>query len=143
MDEFCLSLANDAPAASCVESVEMQDVPLQNFKEFSIRFSEDKKMSKAGAAAGTTLVSPDLATCKDCVAELFNKKDRRYRYPFINCTNCGPRFTIIEDLPYDRAKTSMKNFKMCNICNNEYGNPENRRFHAQPNACFDCGPKIS
>ena len=143
VDEFCMSISNDAPAASKVEAIEMQEVPLENFETFEIRHSEDKKTSKAGSQAGQTLISPDLATCEDCVRELFDKNDRRYRYPFINCTNCGPRFTIIEKLPYDRPLTSMKEFKMCDICDAEYKDPGDRRFHAQPDACFDCGPQIS
>ena len=89
-----------------------------------------------------TLVSPDTATCPECVAELFSAGDRRYRYPFINCTNCGPRFTIIGDVPYDRPMTSMRDFPMCPECAEEYGDPADRRFHAQPDACFICGPRL-
>ena len=137
VDEFIMELSGNPPAASKVEEIDIKEVPLEDFDSFEIRFSDDE------AVAETTLVSPELATCADCVAELFNPNDRRYRYPFINCTNCGPRFTIIDHLPYDRAATSMAAFPMCERCAAEYADPLDRRFHAQPDACFECGPHVS
>ena len=137
IDSFVIEISEHSPAAARVDEILMHEVPLEDFVDFSIRYSDD------AAAEATTLVSPDLATCDDCFRELFDPSDRRYHYPFINCTNCGPRFTIIEGLPYDRPKTSMKRFEMCEACAAEYANPEDRRFHAQPDACFECGPWIS
>lgn len=137
VDEFVMEISENAPAAAQVTEIELREVPLEPYDGFEIRFSDD------GEAAETTLVSPDLATCADCQRELFDESDRRYRYPFINCTNCGPRFTIIDELPYDRASTSMRDFEMCEACRREYEDPADRRFHAQPDACFACGPHIS
>ena len=137
VDEFIMELSDNPPAASKVEEIDIKEVPLEAFDSFEIRFSDDE------AVAETTLVSPELATCADCVNELFNPNDRRYRYPFINCTNCGPRFTIIDHLPYDRAATSMAAFPMCERCSAEYADPLDRRFHAQPDACFECGPSVT
>ena len=91
---------------------------------------------------GATLISPDIAMCPECEAELYNPSNRRYRYPFINCTNCGPRYTIIEALPYDRARTVMKEFRMCQDCADEYSDIRDRRYHAQPDCCPDCGPEV-
>ncbi|GAI46680.1 unnamed protein product, partial [marine sediment metagenome] len=88
------------------------------------------------------LVSPDIATCEDCKREIFCPTDHRFGYPFTNCTNCGPRFTIIEDIPYDRPRTTMHKFEMCPECQQEYDDPLDRRFHAQPNACPKCGPSL-
>lgn len=141
LDELVDALSEHAPAASRVEHVEVVDLAPGNWdaaneQGFRIVASQDQ-------TAHTTLVSPDIATCNDCLRELFDPADRRYHYPFINCTNCGPRFTIIRSLPYDRAATSMDCFPMCPRCAAEYADPLDRRFHAQPDACFDCGPHIT
>lgn len=140
VDGFVAALSEHAPAAARVEHVEVVDLAANgwdaaNEEGFRIVASQDQ-------TAHTTLVSPDIATCDDCLRELFDPADRRYHYPFINCTNCGPRFTIIRSMPYDRAATSMDRFPMCPECAAEYANPLDRRFHAQPDACFDCGPHI-
>ena len=137
LDEFVLELSENAPAAAQVTEVELHEAPLEQFGAFEIRFSDDE------TAAESTLVSPDLALCADCERELFSPADRRFRYPFINCTNCGPRFTITDALPYDRANTSMRAFPMCAACRAEYEDPADRRFHAQPDACFECGPHLT
>ena len=131
-----MEISDNAPAASRVDEILMKEVPLEDFESFTIRYSDE------AAAEATTLVSPDLATCDECAAELFDPANRRYHYPFINCTNCGPRFTIINKLPYDRKYTSMAAFPMCEQCATEYADPEDRRFHAQPDACFECGPHL-
>lgn len=141
LDAFVAALSEHAPAAARVEHVEVVDLAANgwdaaNEQGFRIVASQDQ-------TAHTTLVSPDIATCNDCLRELFDPADRRYHYPFINCTNCGPRFTIIRSLPYDRAATSMDCFPMCPTCAAEYADPLDRRFHAQPDACFDCGPHIT
>ncbi len=98
------------------------------------------RASPAGERADA-LVAPDTATCEDCLRELLDPADRRYRYPFVNCTNCGPRFTIVQGVPYDRSRTTMAHFSMCAACQAEYDDPYDRRFHAQPNACPECGPR--
>ncbi|MEE0270402.1 MAG: carbamoyltransferase HypF [Collinsella sp.] len=140
LDGFVATLSEHAPAAARVEHVAVADLEpdawdADDEQVFRIVASRDQTMH-------TTLVSPDIATCDDCLRELFDPADRRYHYPFINCTNCGPRFTIIRSLPYDRAATSMDRFPMCPECAAEYANPLDRRFHAQPDACFNCGPHI-
>lgn len=141
VDGFVAALSEHAPAAARVERVDIADLEPSGWSTadeqgFHIVASQDQ-------TAHTTLVSPDIATCDDCLRELFDPADRRYHYPFINCTNCGPRFTIIRSLPYDRAATSMDRFPMCPKCAAEYADPLDRRFHAQPDACFDCGPHIT
>ncbi len=141
LDAFAAALSEHAPAAARVERVDIADLEPGGWSTadeqgFHIVASQDQ-------TAHTTLVSPDIATCDDCLRELFDPADRRYHYPFINCTNCGPRFTIIRSLPYDRAATSMDCFPMCPKCAAEYVDPLDRRFHAQPDACFDCGPHIT
>ena len=141
LDGFVAALSEHAPAAARVEHVEVAELAAGTWdaadeQGFRIVASQDQ-------TAHTTLISPDIAICDDCLRELFDPADRRYHYPFINCTNCGPRFTIIRSLPYDRAVTSMDRFPMCPECAAEYGDPLDRRFHAQPDACFDCGPHIT
>ncbi len=132
---FVAALEAEAPPLARIESLTVTPVPPRAYARFEIRPSE--------AQTGRyQLISPDVATCPDCLRELFDPADRRYRYPFINCTNCGPRFTIITDLPYDRPNTTMRIFPMCESCRAEYENPADRRFHAQPNACPVCGPHV-
>lgn len=132
---FPQAIRDLAPPMSVIEDIVAEQVEPEGYSTFEIRESH----AEEGAM---TLVSPDIATCPECAAELFEAGDRRYRYPFINCTNCGPRFTIIGDVPYDRPMTSMRDFPMCDECAAEYGNPSDRRFHAQPDACFVCGPRL-
>lgn len=141
LDGFVAALSEHAPAAARVEHIAVADLEpdawdADDEQVFRIVASQDQTVH-------TTLISPDIATCDDCLRELFDPADRRYHYPFINCTNCGPRFTIIRSLPYDRAATSMDCFPMCPKCAAEYADPLDRRFHAQPDACFDCGPHIT
>lgn len=135
IDSFPVLVERSAPAAAQVQGVAIRSAEVINYIDFEIRASESDPDKR-------TLISPDMATCPQCAAELFDPEDRRYRYPFINCTDCGPRFTIIEDVPYDRPNTSMKDFPMCAACAAEYKNPGDRRFHAQPDACWECGPRI-
>ncbi len=134
-EEFAERLAPEAPPLASISSVEVSPMPPQGYGDFRILESE--------GAGGFTHVSPDVSVCGDCLRELFDPSDRRYRYPFINCTNCGPRYTITLRTPYDRPNTTMAPFPMCAECQTEYDDPSNRRFHAQPNACPACGPKVS
>jgi hydrogenase maturation protein HypF len=133
---FEKDLTEKSPPLAHIVEVQSHPQPVQSYSDFRITASRAHE-------AMTTLISPDVAVCEDCLREMFDPADRRYRYPFINCTNCGPRYTIIEDIPYDRPKTSMRHFRMCPQCQAEYDDPLNRRFHAQPNACPACGPQVS
>lgn len=132
---FLARLPKEVPPLAHITSLVVADRPANQDVEFRIL------PSRAGEER-TVLISPDVAICDDCFRELLDPKDRRFRYPFINCTNCGPRYTIVRDIPYDRAKTSMAAFPMCPECQREYDDPRDRRFHAQPNACWNCGPHV-
>ncbi|MBI1763009.1 MAG: carbamoyltransferase HypF [Acidobacteria bacterium] len=136
IEEFVCDIRLHPPPLSHIEAVERNDnLTPADFRDFRI-------VASAPEGAKFTPISADSATCPDCRRELFDPRDRRYRYPFINCTNCGPRFTIIEGIPYDRAQTTMRDFEMCPACRAEYENPLDRRFHAEPIACPDCGPQL-
>ena len=135
LDGFQQTLREKAPPLARIDSVAIELIPACHAESFVITHSQS-------GAERLALISPDSATCDDCLRELFDPADRRYRYPFINCTNCGPRFTIVQDVPYDRDKTTMRVFPMCPSCQAEYDDPGNRRFHAQPNACPVCGPQV-
>jgi hydrogenase maturation protein HypF len=132
--QFERELETKAPPLAHIENVTIEYHPPLGYKNFEIRQSQTLE-------GKYQLISPDVATCQACLVELLNPEDRRYHYPFTNCTNCGPRFTIIEDMPYDRPQTTMRYFQMCSQCQAEHDNPLDRRFHAQPNACPKCGPQ--
>jgi hydrogenase maturation protein HypF len=136
VERFMSRLPAEAPPLAHIERIAVQSRAAIGERSFAIRAS-------ASAGAADTPVTADSATCADCLRELFDPHDRRYRYPFINCTNCGPRFTIVRGVPYDRALTTMADFRMCGRCRAEYEDPADRRFHAQPNACVDCGPALT
>ena len=135
LDAFIRQLQQDAPPLARIDSLTWEPRPPDGFSSFEIVPSEQ-------IPSAFQPVSPDMSICPDCIRELFDPSDRRYRYPFINCTNCGPRFSIIEDLPYDRPLTTMAAFPLCPECGEEYQDPRDRRFHAQPVACPECGPQI-
>ncbi len=135
IEHFFQSILSKGPPLAHISSMERAELQPKNDKVFEIKESRVDQERSA-------LISPDVSICPDCLRELKDPRDRRFRYPFINCTNCGPRYTIIMDIPYDRAMTTMKKFKMCEACHGEYKDPTNRRFHAQPNACWDCGPRV-
>jgi len=132
---FVAALQAEAPPRAWIESLSVREGSPRGYDRFEIRHSERQE-------GRYQLISPDIATCPDCQRELLDPTDRRYRYPFTNCTNCGPRFTIISDIPYDRPNTTMRIFPMCPACQREYDDPHDRRFHAQPNACPVCGPRL-
>jgi hydrogenase maturation protein HypF len=135
VERFLERLPKEIPPLTKITGLTPRDAEVQQETSFLIKASSMRAAAKA-------LISPDVCVCEDCLRELMNPRDRRFRYPFINCTNCGPRFTIVHDIPYDRGRTSMAKFKMCATCQAEYENPASRRFHAQPNACWDCGPQV-
>jgi len=135
VDEFLTCLAKSPPPHAIIEDIHYTTLPPKGYKDFIIEESAIKETN-------TTMICADISTCPDCLKELFDTMDRRYRYPFINCTNCGPRFTIVKDIPYDRKNTTMSDFRMCHDCSSEYHDPQSRRFHAQPNACPVCGPQL-
>lgn len=135
IEAFIKELQNNPPSMAQIDNFEICDLPLHQYENFEIIDSRDDSTEFLP-------VSPDLKLCSDCQRELFDPNDRRFRYPFINCTNCGPRFSIVRKIPYDRPNTSMANFQLCPACEAEYHNPTDRRFHAQPVACSDCGPQI-
>ncbi len=135
VQRFLARLPQEVPPRAIVQSLNHEWLAPAGYERFEIRHSEE-------TGAKTVLILPDIATCPDCLAEIFDPADRRHGYPFTNCTNCGPRFTIIQALPYDRPNTTMRRFIMCPACRHEYEDPLDRRFHAQPNACPVCGPQI-
>ena len=133
---FLREIKTSAPPLAVIQRIEYEKLAPVGYSSFEIKKSRKEKEELVP-------ISPDISTCHDCLRELFDPNDRRFHYPFINCTNCGPRFTIIQDIPYDRSRTTMKVFRMCPDCQGEYEDPSNRRFHAQPNACPVCGPQVS
>ncbi|HWR13607.1 MAG TPA: carbamoyltransferase HypF [Terriglobales bacterium] len=135
VEKFIARVRPEAPPLSKIVTFDVSELPVHGDREFRIVMSHGTQEQKV-------LISPDVAVCQDCLREMFDPHDRRYKYPFINCTNCGPRFTIVRDIPYDRPLTSMAVFPMCPECQREYDDPANRRFHAQPNACWKCGPQV-
>lgn len=135
IDAFMERLKSEAPSLALITGIESNCLPFFGYKEFIIKESER-------GSSNNTLISPDISICGDCSRELAQKDDMRYGYPFINCTNCGPRFTIIRDIPYDRSNTTMSSFEMCDACRAQYENPADRRYHAEPVSCSKCGPRL-
>ena len=137
LQAFVERLRHEAPPLSRISDIVLTSLPPLGYSDFTIRTSLDRSDRQP-----FTLVSPDVSVCDDCRKEMLDPADRRYLYPFINCTNCGPRFSITRSVPYDRPNTTMAAFSMCPACDREYRDPRNRRFHAQPNACPLCGPAV-
>jgi hydrogenase maturation protein HypF len=135
VEAFLRRLRGETPPLARIDSIAVRELEATGEAGFRIVSSQVKGQVSTGIPA-------DAATCADCLRELLDPADRRYRYPFLNCTNCGPRFTITRRIPYDRPQTSMAHFPMCAECQAEYDDPTNRRFHAQPNACWKCGPRV-
>src|SRR3954451_10964877 len=135
LEQFAAAIRAEAPPLARVERVEAEPLPPRGETTFRIEASP--------APGGSALIPPDVATCDDCLRELFDPRDRRYRYPFVNCTQCGPRFTIVRRVPYDRPNTTMAGFPLCAECRAEYEDPGDRRFHAEPIACPVCAPSLS
>ncbi len=135
INKFLIHLRASPPPLARIEKIFHRELPTRGSSSFKIKKSRI-------ALTRSVFISPDITPCPECLRELFSSKNRRYLYPFINCTNCGPRFTIIQDVPYDRSRTTMERFELCPKCREEYRNPLNRRFHAQPNACPSCGPEV-
>ena len=133
---FLFAIRSNTPPLASISRFDVSDLSLTGLTGFEIRQSD-------ASVATVAQVAPDSYVCDDCLTELFNPDDRRYNYPFINCTNCGPRYSIITAIPYDRPKTTMQDFIMCPACQSEYDDPHTRRFHAQPNACPECGPQLT
>ena len=135
LEAFIDDIRHNPPPLANIDQIEVTTVQPDGFSDFRI-------IESSTVQGGFIPVSADMSICPDCLRELFDPDDRRYRYPFINCTNCGPRFTIIKDIPYDRPLTTMADFALCPQCESEYHDPLDRRFHAQPVACADCGPHV-
>jgi len=135
VDDFLARLSVEAPPLARITDITVREIPCNGDRDFQI-------VTTHRGEPVSTLISPDVAVCAECLHEMFDPADRRFHYPFINCTNCGPRFTIVRTIPYDRPFTAMAAFPMCPTCQAEYEDPHNRRFHAQPNACWECGPRV-
>ncbi|MBU7042968.1 MAG: carbamoyltransferase HypF [Theionarchaea archaeon] len=146
LDQFLIDLQEKKPPISEIDRIEKEECPDEHFEAFSVIKSKSKKKEKhknKNKTGGESIIPPDIAVCDNCLEELFTPANRRYLYPFINCTHCGPRFTIISEMPYDREKTSMKSFPMCSFCSHQYADISNRRYHAEPVCCPDQGPSYS